>query len=380
MDSDKGQGHFSVRLSEPVFGVEFQDDLVLYLLCMNERLLEATARALVAKGILAADESTPSANKRFAAVGVEQTEENRRKYRQMLITTPAAKDALSGVIFYDETFWQNTDDGKPFRTYCTENGILPGIKLDEGLVDLPGFPGEKISKGLDALPERILRYRDAGAKFAKWRSVFVIGPVTTKGQPIPPTDSCIRANVFVLARYARIAQEADLVPIVEPEVLFDGTYSNERGENVLADVLGALFVALHFYRVYLPGVILKTSMVLPGRESGIAIDPDDVALRTSRTLRDLVPKELGGVVFLSGGQTPKDALKNLNAIAKAGPYPWGLTFSFSRALQDPTLSYWATHEGDSEGAKAVFARQLAMAVAAREGKLPADMNTVHVPQ
>ena len=191
---------------------------------MNEQSLETTAKYLVGagRGILAADESTTSANKRFAAVGVAETEENRRIYRQLLMTTPAAKEALSGVIFYDETFWQMAGDGKAFHDYCTENGIMPGIKLDEGLVDLPGFPGEKISKGLDPLPERIVKYRDAGAKFAKWRSVITIAHMTNAtGEAFSiPTEECINANAFVLARYARICQDAGIVPIVEPEVLF----------------------------------------------------------------------------------------------------------------------------------------------------------------
>lgn len=348
---------------------------------MNTSLLETTAHALVApgKGILAADESTPSINQRFAAVGIEQTEENHRRYRQILVTTPAAHGALSGVIFYDETFWENADDGKPLRTYCVKNETLLGIKLDEGFLDLPGFPGEKISKGLDALPDRVVKYRDAGAKFAKWRSVFTIG-TASEGERIP-TEECINANAYVLARYARICQDADLVPIVEPEVLFDGKHTAKECEDALARVLDGLFVAMRAYRVHIKGAILKTSMVLPGKDSGVAIDDEDVAERTVRVLREYVPAELGGVVFLSGGQTSADAFKNLNAIAKqglpatpgvvaqAGPHPWGVTFSYSRALQDPVLKYWATHRDDVEGAKALFTRQLKMAVAASEGKL-----------
>lgn len=336
---------------------------------MNAELLETTAHALVArgKGILAADESAPTANKRFAAVGVEQTEENRRKYRQLLLTTPGAKNALSGVIFYDETFWQNDDGGKPLREFCAENGIMPGIKLDEGLVDLPGFSGEKISKGLDTLPERVIKYRDAGAKFAKWRSVIAIGK-TEEGTAIP-TEECINANAFVLARYARICQDADLVPIVEPEVLFDGTHSAKECEDALSRTLDGLFVALRAYRVYLPGAILKTSMVLPGKESGATIDVDDVSERTVRVLHEYVPEELGGVVFLSGGQASTDAMKNLNAIAKKGPHPWGVTFSYSRALQDPVLQCWATDRNGVEKAQTIFARQLTMAAEAREGRL-----------
>jgi fructose-bisphosphate aldolase class I len=342
---------------------------------MNEQLLETTAKYLVSagRGILAADESTTSANKRFAAVGVVETEENRRIYRQLLITTPAAKDALSGVIFYDETFWQIIDSGKSFHDHCAENGIIPGIKLDEGLVDLPGFPGEKISKGLDTLPERIIKYRDAGAKFAKWRSVITIAHMTNAvGEVFSiPTEECINANAFVLARYARICQDFDIVPIVEPEVLFDGKHTAQECEDVLARVLSALFVAMRAYHVYLPGAILKTSMVLPGKDSGIAIDAADVADRTVRVLREYVPAELGGVVFLSGGQSAADGLKNLNAIVQVGresTLPWGLTFSYSRALQDPVLKHWAGTQSDVLGAQAIFARQLEMAVLAREGK------------
>ena len=244
---------------------------------MNVQLLESTAKYLVSagKGILAADESTNSANKRFALVGVEETEENRRLYRQILLTTPEAKGIISGVIFYDETFWQNTDEGKSFREYCSEAGILPGIKVDEGLIDLPGFPNEKLTKGLDGLPERMLKYRDAGAKFAKWRSVITIA--NENGSEIP-TNECINANAYVLARYARICQDADIVPMVEPEVLFDGHHSAELCEQVIDRVYTALFVAMRTYRVHLPGAILKTSMVLPGKDSGIPLDPADVCL------------------------------------------------------------------------------------------------------
>jgi fructose-bisphosphate aldolase class I len=337
---------------------------MLYFFHMNTSQLEHIARALVApgRGILAADESTNSANKRFALVGVEETEENRRLYRQILITTPEAKNIISGVIFYDETFWQNTDDGKPFREYCNEVGILPGIKVDEGLIELPGFTGEKLTKGLDTLPERMAKYRDAGAKFAKWRSVITIGEGI-------PSNECINANAYVLARYARICQDFDIVPMVEPEVLFDGTHTAEVCEHVMDRVYTALFIAMRAYRVHLPGAILKTSMVLPGKESGVVLDATDVSERTVRALHTYVPKELGGVVFLSGGQVPSAAFLNLNAIAKKGPHPWGLTFSYSRALQDPVLKYWAAHRDDIDGAKKVFAHQLAIAIDATKGQL-----------
>lgn len=337
---------------------------------MNTQLLEQIAHYLVlpGKGILAADESTGSANKRFAAVGIAETEDNRRRYRQILLTTPIARDVLSGVIFYDETFWQNTDlptqagDGKSFRTFTAEAGIMPGIKVDEGLIDLSGFPNEKLTKGLDTLPERMANYRDNGAKFAKWRSVITIGEGI-------PTKECIDANAFVLARYARICQDHDIVPIVEPEVLFDGTHTAERAEEVMKNVFDVLFRMMRAYRVHLPGAILKTSMVLPGKESGISIDAEDVATRTVRVLHGHVPPELGGVVFLSGGQTPDDAFKNLNAIAQKGSHPWGLTFSYSRALQDPVLRHWASQQEDIAGSQNIFAEQLRMAVDAREGRL-----------
>lgn len=334
---------------------------------MHTLQLETVARTLVARGrgILAADESTASANKRFAAVNVEQTEENRRVYRQILLATPAAKDILSGVIFYDETFWQKNDEGLIFSAMIAEAGILPGIKVDEGLIDLPGFSGEKLTKGLDTLPERLATYADAGAKFAKWRAVITIGEAI-------PTSQCINANAFVLARYARLCQDADIVPIVEPEVLFDGIHAAETCDRVMQSVYDALFAALKSLRVHLPGVILKTSMVLPGKESGIVPTPEDVAMRTVRALHAHVPKELGGVVFLSGGQTPTQAFLNLDAIARKGPHPWGVTFSYSRGLQDPVLKYWAEHRDDIAGATAIFAHQLAIARDASLGMLNAD--------
>lgn len=331
---------------------------------MNTLLLETVARTLVqrGRGILAADESTTSANKRFAAVGVAETEENRRIYRQILLTTPEAKTALSGVIFYDETFWQKTDEGKPFRELLKDAGILPGIKVDEGLIDFPGFPGEKLTKGLDALPERMAKYKEAGAAFAKWRGVIALGEGI-------PTDECIATNMLILARYARICQDHDIVPIIEPEVLFDGVHSIAQCEEVIERVYKTLIPALARYRVCLPGVILKTSMVLPGKESGAPVDPTEVAERTTRALHAFMPENLGGVVFLSGGQTPTQAFLNLNAIAQKGPHPWGLTFSYSRGLQDSVLKYWAAHPEDISGAQAVFAHQLKIAVQATGGTL-----------
>jgi fructose-bisphosphate aldolase class I len=334
---------------------------------MNTTLLESVARNLVApgRGIIAADESSASCQKRFDAVGAECTEESRREYREILITAPT-HGSISGIIFFDETFWQTTGDGTPFREFARRAGIHPGIKVDQGLVDLPGFPGEKISKGLDDLPERIEKYREAGAAFAKWRSVIEIGDKM-------PTEECIGANTFVLSRYARICQDHDVVPIVEPEVLFDGTHTAARAEEVISRVYDVLFQTMRAFRVHLPGAILKTSMVLPGKSSGMPIVHDDVAARTVRALHDHVPGELGGVVFLSGGQTSTDAMRNLNEISKRGPHPWGVTFSYSRALQDPVLKYWAGNRADKEGAKKLFVEQVSVASNAAKGNLSAPL-------
>ena len=331
---------------------------------MDQQRLEEIAKKLVehGKGLLAADESANTCAKRFAAVGVECTEESRRIYRQLLLTTPAAGHCLSGVILYDETFWQRTDAGQPFRDYLAEQGVMPGIKVDLGLVDLPGFPNEKVTQGLDGLPERMAKYAEAGATFAKWRAVITIGDGI-------PTDECIGANTYVLARYARICQDAGIVPIVEPEVLFDGDHTIQQCEDVMAHTFDILFQTMRAFRVHLPGAILKTSMVLPGKDSGVAIDHDDVADRTCRVLHHHVPHELGGIVFLSGGQTSRDAFINLNRIAQRGPHPWGVTFSYSRAIQDPVLKAWASKPHAVPEVQDIFHRQLVLATSATKGEL-----------
>ena len=318
------------------------------------------------KGLLAADESTASCQKRFDAVGVPCTEETRREYRELLVTTPGADQYMSGVIFYDETFWQATSEGTVFREYLKQHGQVPGIKVDKGLVDLPGFPGEKISQGLDGLPERMKTYFAAGARFAKWRAVIAIGDGI-------PTDECIGANTFVLARYARICQDAGIVPIVEPEVLFDGDHTAEQCEQVLAHTFDLLFQTMRAFRVHLPGAILKTSMVLPGKDSGTPINHDEVAERTVRVFQEHVPHDLGGIVFLSGGQTSNDAFADLAAIVhrivQRGPHPWPITFSYSRALQDPVLKGWAKNRADHSGVQKLFHHQLELASAASKGEL-----------
>lgn len=331
---------------------------------MNNEELERIAKSLVAKGkgLLAADESNASCKKRFDGVGVECTAETRREYRGLLLTTPGAEEYMSGVILYDETFWQPTQDGQAFPEYLKSKSIVPGIKVDKGLINLPGFEGEKLTQGLDGLPEQMAKYFESGARFAKWRSVITIGEKI-------PTEECIGANTFVLARYARICQDAGIVPIVEPEVLFDGTHSIQRCDEVITHTYDLLFQTLKSFRVHIPGLILKTSMILPGKNSGVAIDHEDVATRTVKALHEHVPPDLGGVVFLSGGQTSNDAFINLNKIAKKGPHPWGVTFSYSRALQDPVLKLWATNRAGTKEVQDLFHHQLQLASAASLGEL-----------
>lgn len=331
---------------------------------MPQNDLGQIAKSLVAKGkgILAADESSATCQKRFDSVGIECTEESRREYRGLLLTTPGASEYMSGVIFYDETFWQKTDDGAAFPEYLKTNGTVPGIKVDKGLVDFPGFDGEKLTQGLDGLPEQMAKYAQSSAKFAKWRAVIAIGEKT-------PTEENINANAFILARYARISQDSGIVPIVEPEVLYEGTHSIQQCEEALIRTLDALFEQLKSLRVNLSATILKTSMVLPGKGSGVPIDHSDVATRTVKALHEHVPSDLGGVVFLSGGQTSNDAFINLSRIAKKGPHPWGVTFSYSRAIQDPVLKLWAKNRGNKDEIQKLFFRQLQLASAASLGEL-----------
>lgn len=330
---------------------------------MNQDL-KSIANSLVVsgKGLLAADESNASCEKRFKAVNVECTEESRRQYRQLLIRAPGAESILSGVILYEETFNQSTDDGVLFREFLQKMEITPGIKVDKGLIDLPGFPKEKITQGLDGLPERMTDFSSQGAKFAKWRAVVTIDDGL-------PTQEAIISNAFVLARYARICQDAGIVPIVEPEVLYDGNHTIEDCEKAVTTTYDALFKAMNSLKVDIPGTILKTSMVLPGKDSGVTMDHDDVAARTVKSLHEHVPHDLGGVVFLSGGQSSTDAFINLNRIAKLGPHPWGVTFSYSRALQDPVLKAWALKQDDIQTAQSIFLRQLNFASAASKGQL-----------
>jgi fructose-bisphosphate aldolase, class I len=319
---------------------------------MNTSELSATARGLVAKGrgILAADESTSTITRRFDSIKLESTEENRRTYREMLFTAPGAQEYISGVIMYDETLRQKTKDGVPFPAYLAQRGMLPGIKVDLGAKPLAGFPGETITEGLDGLRERLAEYYKLGAKFAKWRAVIDIGSGI-------PTPYAIDANAEALARYATLCQEAGIAPIVEPEVLMDGSHALERCEEVTNIVLDRVFEHLFAARVFLEGMVLKPNMVVPGKKSTQKASPEQVAEATIRTLKRQVPCAVPGIAFLSGGQSPTEATLHLNLMNAAGPLPWALTFSYGRALQENALNAWGGKStGFSSGQQALFVR------------------------
>lgn len=293
------------------------------------------------KGILAADESVASIHKRFEALGIPQTEEQRLAYRTLLVGTPNLHNQISGIIFHDETFRQ-TIQGKTFAEYCTEQGVVPGIKVDKGLIDIPNFDGEKMTLGLDGLKERMEEYYNLGARFCKWRAVVDVHASTEEG---------IALNMRNLALYASIAQQAGIVPMVEPEVLYDGVHLMHETKEKMINVLTHLFGELALYKVDLSGVILKTSMVLPGKKSGEIVSTEEVATETAFVLRSCVPKNIGGVVFLSGGQDPIQATENLSHIMKLNidaSYGFPLTYSYSRAIQDPVLLYFSKHLGESD--------------------------------
>jgi fructose-bisphosphate aldolase, class I len=296
--------------------------------------LHGTAQAMVSRprGILAADESIPTMSSRLEKVGIAVTEENRRAYREMLLTTPELDRGISGVILSDETFNQKLSDGNTFPLAVHSLGILPGIKVDTGAKPLAGCPGEKITEGLDGLRERVAYYVARGARFAKWRAVITIG----EGRP---SRNALRANAHALARYAAICQEGWLVPIVEPEVLMDGDHTIERCAEVTRAALETLMAELNEAGVDLAGTVLKPNMVVPGTTSGQQASPEEVAEQTVATLRAVLPDDLAGVAFLSGGQSPETATANLAAMQKHDT-PWPLTFSFGRALVDPALRAW----------------------------------------
>ena len=303
---------------------------------MSIEQLAETARAMVApgKGIIAIDESSSTCAKRFAGVGIENTEENRRAYRELLLTAPNANQYLSGAILFDETIRQSTKSGVPFAKYMADNGMIPGIKVDKGTHALAGFPGEVVTEGLDGLRERLAEYYKLGARFAKWRAVINIGDDI-------PSGTAIEANSHALARYAALCQEQGLVPMVEPEVLMDGDHDIETCYEVTEVVLRSLFDALYNQSVMLEGTILKASMVIPGKGCDEQASVEEVAESTLMCLKSAVPAILPGIVFLSGGQDDESATAHLDAMNRMGPNPWPLTFSYGRAMQQAALKLWA---------------------------------------
>jgi len=335
---------------------------------MNSEKLENVARTLVqkGKGILAADESIRTIRRRFRSVGIDATPETRQAYRQLLLTTPGIESYISGVILFDETIRQTTQDGKEFPDLLAEKGVFPGIKVDKGTRDLAGFPGEKITGGLDGLRERLAEYRELGAQFSKWRAVIAIDSDM-------PTDTCIEANANALARFAALSQEEGLVPIVEPEVLMDGGHDIRQCEDVTEKTLSAVFSHLGCHRVVLEGMLLKPNMVLPGDECLRQASVEEVAEATVRCLLRVVPAAVPGIVFLSGGQSPQQATRHLNAINAKGKYPWELSFSFGRALQGPALEAWAGQEANVSKAQQLLYQRVECAAAAREGRYSTEM-------
>ncbi len=314
------------------------------------------------KGILAADESSGTCEKRFKSVNVECTEENRRAYRNLLFSTPGIEQFLSGVILFDETARQKANDGTPIPEYLAKKGIVPGIKVDKGTVQLPlALQGELVTEGLDGLSKRLEEYFKLGCRFAKWRAVITIG----EGMP---SSACIRANAEVLARYAAACQAANIVPMIEPEVLLDGNHSIERSEEVHEATLRATYEALPRYNISIEHLILKTSMVVAGKDHSRQASVEDVAERTVRVLKRTVPAAQPGIVFLSGGQSDEAATAHLNAMAAMQNLPWPLTFSYSRALQNPALKTWRGQAGNVGAAQKAFHHRAHMNALAAQGK------------
>jgi fructose-bisphosphate aldolase class I len=337
---------------------------------MNVQELIDTARALVAadKGLLAMDESNPTCNKRFAMLGIPQTEEARRAYRELIVTTPGLGECISGAILYDETIRQQKEDGTPLVKVITDAGIIPGIKVDTGAKDMAGHPGEKITEGLDGLRHRLAEYSQMGARFAKWRAVIAVGDGI-------PSRGCIEANAQALARYAALCQEAGLVPVVEPEVLMDGEHTLERCREVTEEVLRTVFNQLYTQRVTLEGMILKPNMVLPGLTCPKQAAVDEVAEATVKCLLRAVPAAVPGIAFLSGGQSGELASARLNAmnVRFTSRLPWALAFSFARAIQQPALEIWQGKEAHALAAQQALVHRARCNRAARRGQYNAAM-------
>jgi fructose-bisphosphate aldolase, class I len=335
---------------------------------MSKQELESIAQAMVAKGkgILAADESSGTIKRRFDSIKIESNEENRCAYRDMLFTTKGIEEAISGVILFDETIRTKALDGTPFPQLLAKKGVMPGIKVDKGPIDIPGFLGETVTEGLDGLRARVKEYRDLGAKFAKWRAVITIGDGI-------PTYTCLEANAHALARYAALCQEGGIVPIVEPEVLLDGSHTIERCHEVTEQALKVTFTALFLQRVHFEGMILKPSMVVSGKDNPRQAGVDEVAERTIQCLKRTVPGAVPGIAFLSGGQSAVSATEHLNKMNQLGPHPWQVSFSYARALQDPALKAWKGERGNVGAAQKIFYHRAKMNSAARSGSYTKQM-------
>lgn len=337
---------------------------------MSNQALESVAQAMVAKGkgLLAADESMGTIKRRFDSIKIESNDNNRRAYREMLFATKGVEEAISGVILFDETIRTTASDGTPFPQLLAKKGIIPGIKVDKGPVDIPGFPGEVVTEGLDGLRGRLKEYKELGAKFAKWRAVITIGDGI-------PTYTCLQANGHALARYAALCQEAEIVPIVEPEVLLDGNHTIEQCQEVTEKTLKITFTELFLQRVHLEGMILKPSMVVSGKDNPRQAGVEEVAERTIQCLKRTVPAAVPGIAFLSGGQSAVSATEHLNAMNKVGPHPWQVSFSYARALQDPALKAWKGEAGNVATAQRIFYHRAKMNSAARSGSYTAQMES-----
>jgi fructose-bisphosphate aldolase class I len=329
--------------------------------------LNTIARAIVAdnKGVLAADESTGTIKKRFDSIGVESTEETRRAYRNLLITTPGFEEYIGGVILYDETIRQASDDGTPFAQLLESKGVVPGIKVDTGAQDLAGHPGEKVTEGLDGLRGRFAEYHQLGARFSKWRAVITIGDGI-------PTDACLHVNAHALARYAALSQEAGIVPIVEPEVLMDADNTIERCHEVTSRTLDLVFAELDRQGVALEGMLLKPNMVISGKQCPEQATSEQVAAQTIDCFLRYVPAMVPGIVFLSGGQSEVEATENLNAINRLGG-PWPLSFSYGRALQASALAAWGGEAANVDAGQAAFLHRARMNALAAAGDWNADL-------
>jgi fructose-bisphosphate aldolase, class I len=336
---------------------------------MNLGELNKVANAMVApsKGILAADESTGTIKRRFDAIGVENTENNRRDYRELLFrSADAMRDCISGVILYDETIWQKARDGTPLVKLIEQAGAIPGIKVDEGTKPLPGCPNDVVTVGLDKLTDRLPKYFEQGARFAKWRAVIDIGPGI-------PTYSAVHANAHALARYAALCQEAQIVPIVEPEVLMDGDHDIDRCYEVTQWVLKETFQELYYNRVVLEGMILKPNMAVAGKKCSKRAGVDEVAEKTVRMLKACVPPAVPGIAFLSGGQSDEEATAHLDAINRIGNLPWKLTFSYGRALQHAPQTAWSGRPENVATAQRAFAHRARMNGLASMGQWRSDL-------